>query len=122
MLLAAGAVIVSLSAWSVVPVGLAPVVRTKAPGCYVPQLKAQIIGLVNVANILMFYLGDIYTSNSLTWFTSAILVAMISRLMLNLHVAAIQGIPGSAPGQTDIELETVRFAHRSVAALALSSV
>ncbi|KAJ6542484.1 hypothetical protein DFH09DRAFT_1322339 [Mycena vulgaris] len=177
-LLAAGAVIVSLGAWSVVPVGLAPVVRAKAPGCYEPQLKAQalrnpcvgmasawaaelageiivigltlhraytqgrgtasftgalwriiirdgiiyfgMIGLVNTANILMFAFGDIYTSNSLSWFTSAISVAMISRLMLNLHVAARQGItPTSAP---DVELETFRFARRTGPTFAASRV
>ncbi|KAJ7753454.1 hypothetical protein B0H16DRAFT_1544202, partial [Mycena metata] len=58
-----------------------------------------IICLVNMANILMFY---IYTSNSLSWFTSAISVAMISRLMLNLHVAATREIEMD----TDMELET----------------
>ncbi|KAJ7729481.1 hypothetical protein B0H16DRAFT_1586864 [Mycena metata] len=141
LLLCAGVVIVSVGAWSIVPVGLNPIVRTSAPGCYVPQSKAEdlrmaaawtgelagdilvigltlyrsytqrrngvsfagslwrimirdgvayfgIICLVNMANILMFYFGDIYTSNSLSWLTSAISVAMISRLMLNLHVAA----------------------------------
>ncbi|KAJ6605489.1 hypothetical protein DFH09DRAFT_1300229 [Mycena vulgaris] len=171
-LLAAGAVIVSLGAWSVVPVGLAPVIRAKAPGCYEPQLKAQALrkdgfclggrtrwrdyshcvdsasglhprpgkrllrwgalannytrrhyllrGLVNTANILMFAFGDIYTSNSLSWFTSAISVAMISRLMLNLHVAARQGItPTSAP---DVELETFRFARRTRPTFAASRV
>ncbi|KAJ7120782.1 hypothetical protein C8R44DRAFT_877119 [Mycena epipterygia] len=179
LLLCAGVVIVSVGAWSIVPVGLSPIVRTSAPGCYVPQSKTQdlrmagawtgelagdilvfgltlyrsytqrrndychpfqrlrsdcasqvlfisgefnpvrlggvpdnvrsIICLVNMANILMFYFGDIYTSNSLSWFTSAISVAMISRLMLNLHVAARQEIGMD----TDMELETVRFVRRS---------
>ncbi|KAJ7323273.1 hypothetical protein DFH08DRAFT_350245 [Mycena albidolilacea] len=162
LLLCAGVVIVSVGAWSIVPVGLSPIVRTSAPGCYVPQSKTQdlrmaaawtgelagdilvigltlyrsytqrrngvsfagslgrimirdgvvyfgIICLVNMANILMFYFGDIYTSNSLSWFTTAISVAMISRLMLNLHVAAT----GEIGMVTDMEVETVRFLRRS---------
>ncbi|KAJ7693004.1 hypothetical protein B0H17DRAFT_1330575 [Mycena rosella] len=46
------------------------------------------IGLVNLANILMLYTGDIITAGSLAWFASTISVTMITRLMLNLHDAA----------------------------------
>ncbi|KAJ7836808.1 hypothetical protein B0H13DRAFT_2368541 [Mycena leptocephala] len=75
----------------------------------VPDNVRSIICLVNMTNILMFYFGDIYTSNSLSWFKTAISVAMISRLMLNLHVAAAREIGMD----TDMELETVRFVRRS---------
>ncbi|KAJ7176089.1 hypothetical protein C8R43DRAFT_974933 [Mycena crocata] len=166
LLISAGVAIVSVGAWSIVPVGMSPVVKTRAPGCYLPQSKKQdlrmaaawtaelagdvlvicltlyrsymssrngaafsgslwrimirdgvvyfgIICLVNVANILMFFFGDIYTSNSLSWFTSAISVAMISRLMINLHVAAARQIGGTSTSGgtytgTDTELETFR--------------
>ncbi|KAJ7213412.1 hypothetical protein GGX14DRAFT_445091 [Mycena pura] len=152
LLLCAGVTIVTVGAWSVVPVELSPIMRTSAPGCYVPQSKAQglrmaaawtaelagdilvvcltlyksyaqrngpllagslwriMIREVNLANILLFH---IYTSNSLSWFTTAyapkVSVAMISRLMLNLHVAAAQQIGLDA----DLELETIRFTRRS---------
>ncbi|KAJ7779326.1 hypothetical protein DFH07DRAFT_1030080 [Mycena maculata] len=43
------------------------------------------IGLVNLANILMLY---IITAGSLAWFASTISVTMATRLMLNLHDAA----------------------------------
>jgi len=164
LLLCTGVAIVALGAWSVVgPVGPSPIMRTSAPGCYVPQSKTQglrlaaawtaelagdilvvcltlyraytqrfdgplfagslwrimiregivyfaIICLVNLANIFMFHFGDIYTSNSLSWLTTTVSVAMISRLMLNLHVAAAQEISLEACG----ELETMRFMRRSI--------
>ncbi|KAJ7501238.1 hypothetical protein B0H11DRAFT_2189146 [Mycena galericulata] len=47
-----------------------------------------VLCVVNVANIVMLYSGDIITADSLVWFASAISVTMISRLMLNLHDAA----------------------------------
>ncbi|KAJ7821899.1 hypothetical protein B0H14DRAFT_3146562 [Mycena olivaceomarginata] len=52
------------------------------------------ISLANIANLIVFYFGDIYTSTTLTWFTSAVSVTMILRLMINLHLAA-------APERTD---------------------
>ncbi|KAJ7633308.1 hypothetical protein B0H17DRAFT_1108102 [Mycena rosella] len=67
------------------------------------------ICLVNLANIVMLYAGDIITAGSLAWFASAISVTMISRLMLNLHDAA----RGSSRNGvfTDHEMEPIRF-HR----------
>ncbi|KAJ7116899.1 hypothetical protein C8R44DRAFT_791623 [Mycena epipterygia] len=67
-----------------------------------------IICLANIANILIYRFGDPITSSSLSSFTVSISVAMICRLMLNLHKA----------GRTDTEthqtpLETLRFAGRS---------
>ncbi|KAJ6625304.1 hypothetical protein B0H10DRAFT_638414 [Mycena sp. CBHHK59/15] len=156
-----GTITVALSAWSVVPVGTVPIISTPAPGCYVPQSRAQdlrmtgawgaelvgdvilialtlhrgyshgrdaasipgslwgvlirdgiayflMICLVNLANILMFYFGDLYTSSSLSWFTSAISVAMILRLMLNLHVAAAQDTTTAAT----TELDPIHFTSR----------
>ncbi|KAJ7620347.1 hypothetical protein FB45DRAFT_1033027 [Roridomyces roridus] len=61
-----------------------------------------LISLANVANILVFYFGDIYTSTSLTWFTSAISATMMLRLMINLHVAAAPSrgdVTGSTKGR-----------------------
>ncbi|KAJ7171022.1 hypothetical protein C8R46DRAFT_1087513 [Mycena filopes] len=163
LLVITGAIIVSLGAWSIVPVGMSPILASDAPGCYLPQLKAQsdrigaswtaelagdimvfvltlhraytqtvrgssftgmlwrilirdglvyfgIICLVNTANICMFFFGDIYTANSLSWFTSAISVAMILRLMLNLHAAAAPVSEQLA--STDLELQTFRVARR----------
>ncbi|KAF8143539.1 hypothetical protein K438DRAFT_1867430 [Mycena galopus ATCC 62051] len=52
------------------------------------------ISLANIANLIVFYFGDIYTSTTLTWFTSAVSVTMVLRLMINLHLAA-------APERTD---------------------
>ncbi|KAJ7626098.1 hypothetical protein FB45DRAFT_1060618 [Roridomyces roridus] len=46
------------------------------------------IGLINLANIVMLYKGDVITAGSLAWFASAISVTMICRLMLNLHDVA----------------------------------
>jgi len=51
-----------------------------------------VLALVNLANILMYYIGDPWTAASLSWFTSTISVTMICRLMLNLHEAADIGI------------------------------
>ncbi|KAJ7343815.1 hypothetical protein DFH08DRAFT_1081236 [Mycena albidolilacea] len=48
----------------------------------------RISRLVNLANILMLYTGDIITAGSLAWFASTISVTMVTRLMLNLHDAA----------------------------------
>ncbi|KAJ7288762.1 hypothetical protein C8J57DRAFT_1495036 [Mycena rebaudengoi] len=51
-----------------------------------------VLALANLANILMYYIGDPWTAASLSWFTSTISVTMICRLMLNLHEAADIGI------------------------------
>ncbi|KAJ6454193.1 hypothetical protein C8R45DRAFT_1222945, partial [Mycena sanguinolenta] len=46
-----------------------------------------IICLMNFANIIMFYFGNAITSISLSGFTVSLSVAVLCRLMLNLHVA-----------------------------------
>ncbi|KAJ7107376.1 hypothetical protein C8R44DRAFT_744581 [Mycena epipterygia] len=73
----------------------------------------KVICLANSANLLMFYLGDIYTNAGLAWFTAQISVVMISRLMLNLHAAAN---PEYESTTHPIQRETVLFA--SIAASA----
>ncbi|KAJ7603105.1 hypothetical protein B0H17DRAFT_1189875 [Mycena rosella] len=69
-----------------------------------------VICLVNLANILMFYLGDVNMNASLAWFTAMISVVMITRLTLNLRAVASVDIvsDGDAPPHT--ALGTLRFA------------
>ncbi|KAF8180677.1 hypothetical protein K438DRAFT_1841652 [Mycena galopus ATCC 62051] len=55
-------------------------------------LYFAILALVNLGNILMFYLGDPWTASSLSWFTSSLSVTMVSRLMLHLHQVADLGV------------------------------
>ncbi|KAJ7108244.1 hypothetical protein C8R44DRAFT_986800 [Mycena epipterygia] len=50
------------------------------------------IAAVNLGNILMFHFGDPWMAGSLSWFTSTISTTLISRLMLNLHMATHIGI------------------------------
>ncbi|KAJ7207467.1 hypothetical protein GGX14DRAFT_455544 [Mycena pura] len=84
-----------------------PMKRTDVPD----DRCCSIICLLNLANILMLH---IYISDSLSWLTSAVSVAMISRLMLNLHVAAAREIGVAASGMdANVELETIRFMQRS---------
>ncbi|KAJ7105161.1 hypothetical protein C8R44DRAFT_806750 [Mycena epipterygia] len=66
-----------------------------------------VICLVNLANIIVLYTGDIITAGSLTWCASAISVTMISRLTLNLHDAA----NGTSQYDSDHELESMQFRH-----------
>ncbi|KAJ7124181.1 hypothetical protein C8R44DRAFT_852185 [Mycena epipterygia] len=72
-------------------------------------LYFAVLALVNLANILMYYLGSPWTASSLSWFTSTLSVTMISRLMLNLHKAADVGILTD-----DNTLTSVRFQSRHV--------
>ncbi|KAF7363140.1 hypothetical protein MVEN_00666500 [Mycena venus] len=53
--------------------------------------------IANLANILMYYFGDLNTAGSVSHFTIALSVTMACRLMINLHAAA------TAP---ELELET----------------
>ncbi|KAF8206695.1 hypothetical protein K438DRAFT_1816308 [Mycena galopus ATCC 62051] len=61
-----------------------------------------IICLANLANILIYYLGDMYTAASLSAFTASISVTMICRLMLNLYEAAAR------PDGSNTMLDTVQ--------------
>ncbi|KAJ7839114.1 hypothetical protein B0H14DRAFT_2787710 [Mycena olivaceomarginata] len=64
------------------------------------------IALVNLANIVMIYSGDIITAGSLAWFACSISATMISRLMLNLHDASNRQIDFQP---LSVELEPIRF-------------
>ncbi|KAJ7735687.1 hypothetical protein B0H14DRAFT_3898640 [Mycena olivaceomarginata] len=48
-----------------------------------------LIVLANLANVLTFYLGDGLIAGFLSWFTTSLSVTLVSRLMLNLHEAAV---------------------------------
>ncbi|KAJ6455430.1 hypothetical protein C8R45DRAFT_1222528 [Mycena sanguinolenta] len=50
-----------------------------------------IIILSNLANVFSFYLGDVLIAGFLSWFTTSLSLALLSRLMLNLHdVGSVQ--------------------------------
>ncbi|KAJ6605334.1 hypothetical protein DFH09DRAFT_1353805 [Mycena vulgaris] len=66
------------------------------------EMALSILAIVNLGNILMFYLGDPWTASSLSWFTSTISVTMVSRLMLSLHKAADVGILATDQNVTSV--------------------
>ncbi|KAF8194322.1 hypothetical protein K438DRAFT_1968937 [Mycena galopus ATCC 62051] len=68
-----------------------------------------IIGLANLANVLTFYLGDILLSGFLSWFTTNLSVALLSRLMLNLYEAGAARIDAEL---NIADLESIRFTNR----------
>ncbi|KAK6967115.1 hypothetical protein R3P38DRAFT_832150 [Favolaschia claudopus] len=49
-----------------------------------------VVCLTNLANIIMYHFGDFATAGSLGWPTASISVVMITRVMLHLHVAAVE--------------------------------
>jgi len=66
------------------------------------------IGLVNLANIMTIYSGDIIMAGSMAWFACSISMTMISRLMLNLHESA------NRPFESSVlcgEMEPIQFRH-----------
>ncbi|KAJ6587720.1 hypothetical protein B0H10DRAFT_2093666, partial [Mycena sp. CBHHK59/15] len=69
----------------------------------------SVMCFVNLANILMLYLGDAITADSLTWSTTAVSMTLTSRLMLHLHDVAHGTLGSSTDGSGEVELETVRF-------------
>ncbi|KAJ6566239.1 hypothetical protein B0H19DRAFT_1257494 [Mycena capillaripes] len=69
-----------------------------------------VICLANLANMLMFYFGDMITSCDLPGLTSTISVVMITRLLLNLRAAASIDADGDLGTQTS-QPGTLRFAH-----------
>ncbi|KAJ7643562.1 hypothetical protein FB45DRAFT_1020398 [Roridomyces roridus] len=68
-----------------------------------------IILLSNLANVLSLYLGDILLGGLMSWFTTNLSLALISRLMLNLHEEGGAGIASEAPEAT-LDLQSIRFA------------
>ncbi|KAJ7483767.1 hypothetical protein B0H11DRAFT_2231919 [Mycena galericulata] len=67
-----------------------------------------IIIIANVANLVTFYLGDMFLTGFLSWFVTSLSIVLLARLMLNLHEAAAVGMTGEE--RSTIELETLRFA------------
>ncbi|KAJ7828061.1 hypothetical protein B0H14DRAFT_1223174 [Mycena olivaceomarginata] len=65
-----------------------------------------IIIIANAANLVTFYLGDIFITGFLSWFITSLSITLLARLMLNLHKAAAVGMEEPST----IELETLRFA------------
>ncbi|KAJ7159040.1 hypothetical protein C8R43DRAFT_994763 [Mycena crocata] len=57
-----------------------------------------VIGIANLANILMYYFGDPLLAGSISWLASALSSVLIARLMLNLHSVADAGIYRSEIG------------------------
>ncbi|KAF7340467.1 hypothetical protein MVEN_01967000 [Mycena venus] len=55
-------------------------------------LYFAILALVNLGNILMYYLGNSWMAASLSWLTSTLSVTLVSRLILHLHKVADVGI------------------------------
>ncbi|KAJ7464637.1 hypothetical protein FB451DRAFT_1264145 [Mycena latifolia] len=64
-----------------------------------------VICLANLANILMYYFGDLNTASSLSALTMSLSVTMICRLMLNLHKAA------AATDSPGLVTHSLRFAN-----------
>jgi len=67
-----------------------------------------IIIIANAANLVTFYLGDIFITGFLSWFITSLSITLLARLMLNLHEAAAVGMTSEEPNT--IEMETLRFA------------
>ncbi|KAJ7626963.1 hypothetical protein FB45DRAFT_1059839 [Roridomyces roridus] len=68
-----------------------------------------IIVLSNLANVLSLYLGDLLLGGLMSWFTTNMSLALICRLMLNLHEAGAHGVASEAPEAT-LDLHSIRFA------------
>ncbi|KAJ7483735.1 hypothetical protein B0H11DRAFT_2279755 [Mycena galericulata] len=67
-----------------------------------------IIIIANVANLITFYMGDIFLTGFLSWFVTSLSITLLVRLMLNLHEAAAVGM--TREEMSTIDLETLRFA------------
>ncbi|KAJ6455431.1 hypothetical protein C8R45DRAFT_1036335 [Mycena sanguinolenta] len=62
-----------------------------------------------LANVLSFYLEDDLLAGLLSWFTTSLSLALLSRLMLNLHDAGSGSLVGAGPDSMDAE-ESIHFA------------
>ncbi|KAJ7136809.1 hypothetical protein C8R44DRAFT_767915, partial [Mycena epipterygia] len=65
-----------------------------------------VIVLANLANVLTLYFGDINIARILSWWTTSLSVALISRLNLNLQRA---GIGNSQPVEDTTEMTNIHF-------------
>ncbi|KAJ7779404.1 hypothetical protein DFH07DRAFT_950466 [Mycena maculata] len=88
-------------------------VGSASRGSLLKTMVPRILCLVNLANILMIYYGDIVTAGSLAWFASTISVTLISRLMLNLHVAANGNWTTATMNTRDREAGLISFRRRT---------
>ncbi|KAJ7791766.1 hypothetical protein B0H14DRAFT_2934376 [Mycena olivaceomarginata] len=70
-------------------------------------LYFAVFALVDLANILMYYLGDPWIASSLSWFTSTLSATMTSRLMLHLHQVADLGVLTEHEVETAMHFNTV---------------
>ncbi|KAJ7626063.1 hypothetical protein FB45DRAFT_74824 [Roridomyces roridus] len=68
-----------------------------------------IISLANLANALTFYLADDLLVGVATWVTTNLSLSLLCRLMLNLDVAAAQGIQTDTLNTYAVDLESIRF-------------
>ncbi|KAF7340460.1 hypothetical protein MVEN_01966200 [Mycena venus] len=74
-------------------------------------LYFAVLALVNLGNILMYYLGDPWIASSLSWFTSTLSATMVSRLMLHLHQVADLGVLTEHGAETSLHFKTRHLVH-----------
>ncbi|KAJ6489921.1 hypothetical protein C8R45DRAFT_1213327 [Mycena sanguinolenta] len=70
----------------------------------------RMIVLASLANVLTFYIGDAVLSGFLCWFTTNLSLALLSRLMLNLHEAAHVSVRIGDTTLNTRDPESLRFA------------
>ncbi|KAF7363712.1 hypothetical protein MSAN_01029000 [Mycena sanguinolenta] len=56
-----------------------------------------IITMFSAANIVMYYLGDPMTSESLNWLSAMLTTVLLTRLILSLHASSARGILHTTP-------------------------
>ncbi|KAJ7223576.1 hypothetical protein GGX14DRAFT_658553 [Mycena pura] len=64
------------------------------------------LALVNLANVLMYYLGNQWIASSLSRFTSSISVTLVSRLMLHIRKVADDELATSHSVHTALQFQT----------------
>ncbi|KAJ7660215.1 hypothetical protein DFH06DRAFT_1194023 [Mycena polygramma] len=64
-----------------------------------------IMVLTNLANVVTLYLGDVLLSGFVSWFSTSLSMALLSRLMLHLYEAANDGVE-----PLTMDLDSIRFA------------
>ncbi|KAJ7626062.1 hypothetical protein FB45DRAFT_74820 [Roridomyces roridus] len=68
--------------------------RMETDGC----MYFGLIVLANFGNVLSFYVGDMLLVGLLSWFTTNLSIALLCRLMLNLHQAGAVGLTDTTDG------------------------
>lgn len=69
-------------------------------------LYFAVIGFGNFMNMVTFYFGGPFFRGGLSTFASNLSVIMMSRLMLNLHESAEEGIHSAMPTNTNVDYAT----------------